>query len=63
VGKSVITVANWRLVVGRNVDEGPDSIPNSSLTRSLLIHRMCKQNKCIKAPNFLGAFMVENYLR
>jgi hypothetical protein len=62
VGKCVITVANWRLVVGRNVDEDPDSIPNSSLTRSLLIHRMCKQNKCIKAPNFLGAFMVENYL-
>ena len=62
MGKSAITVANWLFVVGRNVDEGLDSIPNSSLTRSLLIHKMCKQNKCIKAPNFLGAFMVENYL-
>jgi hypothetical protein len=49
--------------VGGNVDEALNSKTNSRLTRYLLIHRMCKQNKSIEAPNFLGAFMVENYLR
>jgi hypothetical protein len=48
--------------VGGNVDEALNSKTNSLLTRYLLIHRMCKQNKCIEAPNFLGASMIENYL-